>query len=249
MEKIEKRHKYGLIGKNISYSFSRGYFTAFFKEKGLSSYTYENFDLPRIELLPALLKANPAIEGLSVTIPYKEAIIPFLDRLEGEARVIGAVNTIKLTNTGLIGYNTDAYGFQRSLEPYLKKWHTKALILGTGGASKAIAFVLNSLGIPLQFVSRNAKRNQLGYADLNQEIMRAHPIIINCSPVGTFPAIDEKPAIPYEFITADHLLYDLVYNPEKTAFLKEGESRGAAICNGLPMLQYQAEKAWSIWQG
>ncbi len=247
MEKKErKKNRFGLIGRNISYSFSQGYFTEKFDELGLKGHSYENFDLEDIAFFPDLI-AEQAIKGLNVTIPYKEEIIPYLDCLDAEANSIGAVNTIKFTDEGLVGYNTDAHGFQESLKPHLKKHHKKALVLGTGGASKAITYVLDKLGIDFCYVSRTPSKHQLSYIDLNRDKLEKYQIIINCSPVGTYPNTNEKPDIPYHYITNDHLLFDLIYNPSKTSFLKQGERYGAMIQNGLPMLQLQAEKAWQIW--
>lgn len=248
MEKIERQAvNFGLVGRNISYSFSRGYFKKKFNELGLKHHFYENFDLPEISKFPSIFTSTQNIKGLNVTIPYKEEIIPFLDEIDESAQIIGAVNTIKIEKNGLKGFNTDAYGFQKSLEPYLKKHHKKALILGTGGASKAIAFVLNQLGIEFSFVSRSGKKDGFTYEALNDELIKEHTLIINCSPVGTFPNIEEKPALPYHEIGHHHLLFDLIYNPTKTSFLKAGQANGAAICNGLRMLELQAEKAWEIW--
>ncbi len=248
MEKIEEKLvRFGLVGKNISYSFSKGYFTQKFSDLHLNNHSYDNFDLQEIEEFNNLIKKYPNILGLNVTIPYKEAIIPYLTELHPKTAKIGAVNTIKITKKGLIGYNTDVYGFQKSIEPLLKTQHTKALILGTGGASKAVAFVFDDLGIQYRFVSRSPKDNNLSYSDLNREIIENHTVIVNCTPLGTYPKIEEKPEIPYDFINENHLLFDLIYNPEKTAFLKAGEQRGAAICNGYNMLRLQAEKAWEIW--
>jgi len=248
MEKIEnKKARFGLIGRNISYSFSRGYFTQKFSDLNLSGYTYENFDFQEIEEFKTLIKEQSNIAGFSVTIPYKQEIIPYLDGLDTKAEKIGAVNTIKPTANGLIGYNTDIHGFQKSIEPFLKEHHKKALILGTGGASKAVAFVFEELGIAYKFVSRTAKENQLTYSELTKEIIEEYTVIVNSSPLGTFPNIKDKPAIPYQFLKDKHLLFDLIYNPEKTAFLQEGENAGAAICNGGKMLELQAEKAWEIW--
>lgn len=248
MEKIEKKqHRFGLVGKDISYSFSRGYFSKKFADLELLNYTYENFDLGDISEFPVLLNATDKPTGLNVTIPYKEAVIPYLDELEESALEIGAVNTIKVSPSGSKGYNTDAYGFQKSIEPYLKNHHTKALILGTGGASKAIAYVLQQLGIEYSFVSRTGKNNGYRYEELNKEILEERTLIINCSPIGTFPNLTEKPKLPYEHINQEHLLFDLIYNPEKTTFLKLGETHGAVVLNGLRMLELQAEKAWEIW--
>ncbi|MFS4469390.1 shikimate dehydrogenase family protein [Maribacter sp. 2210JD10-5] len=248
MEKTEKDLlRFGLLGKNISYSFSRGYFNEKFKALKLEDHRYENFDIESIEKFNTIVENTPNLKGLNVTIPYKEAVIPFLDELEPSAKIIGAVNTIKVEKGKLTGYNTDAYGFQKSLEPFLKKQHKKALILGTGGASKAIAFILKELNISYRFVSRSGKNSGFTYEALNPEIMSDYLLIINCSPLGTFPNIEDKPQIPYETITQDHLFFDLIYNPEKTTFLKEGEIKGATICNGLKMLELQAEKSWEIW--
>lgn len=246
MEKTEK-HKFGLIGKNISYSFSRGYFKNKFKNLNLEQYTYENFDLETIEEFNSIFTSKEAIKGLNVTIPYKEEIMPHLDQIDSAAQKIGAVNTIKIDENGLTGYNTDAYGFKNSIVPHLQPHHKKALILGTGGASKAIAYVLEELGITYSFVSRSGKKNGFTYEDLTIDQIEDHTLIINCSPVGTYPNIEEKPAIPYQNITKRHLLFDLIYNPEETAFLQAGKLKGATICNGLRMLELQAEKAWSIW--
>jgi shikimate dehydrogenase len=249
MEKTEKKHRYGLLGRQISYSFSKGYFTRFFEREGLNHCSYENFDLREISDLETLLKEEQDLRGLNVTIPYKQQIMPYLHRLHPEAREIGAVNTVKFTKTGLEGYNTDTYGFRKSLEPFLsRKDYNRALILGTGGASLAVAYSLRQLNIPFQMVSRNPGEGQWAYADLNTQRVKEHTLIINCTPLGTFPRVEEKPDIPYAAIGPDHLLYDLVYNPEKTAFLKAGEKLGAEICNGLAMLEFQAQKAWEIWQ-
>lgn len=248
MEKTDKeQHRYGLIGKNISYSFSRGYFTKKFKNLGLENYSYENFDFQEIKEFKLLVELNTNIKGCNVTIPYKESIIPYLDELDPKAKKIGAVNTVHFNKGKLIGYNTDAYGFQKSIEPHIKKHHKKALILGTGGASKAISYVLEELGLQCTYVSRNPKKNQLRYTDLEQIVLSKHLVIVNCTPLGTHPNIENKPDIPYQFITKKHLLFDLIYNPEKTAFLATGEKYGASICNGQSMLENQAEEAWNIW--
>ena len=248
MEKEEsKQFKYGLVGKNISYSFSRGYFAEKFKLLGLDNHSYINFDLPEISAFAKLIPENPEVNGLNVTIPYKQAVIPYLTRLDAIAERIGAVNTIKVDKDGLTGFNTDAYGFQKSIEPFLKKHHKRALILGTGGASKAVAFVLEELNISHKFVSRNPKKNQLSYQDLDNTIFDEFTILVNCTPLGTHPNVDQKPDIPYKYLKEKHLLFDLIYNPKKSAFLLAGESQGAIICNGYRMLEFQAEKAWEIW--
>lgn len=246
----EKQHKFGLVGKNISYSFSRKYFTEKFTDLGLVDHEYVNFDIASIDEFVAVIKNNSNLKGANVTIPYKEKIIPFLDELHKDAEKIGAVNTIKFKKNGkLKGYNTDAYGFKKSLKPFLKNHHNKALILGTGGASKAIKFVLDKLDIDALFVSRNPKKdNEISYDDLSDEKLKEHTVIINCTPLGTHPDIEKCPNINYKAITEKHLLYDLIYNPAKTTFLTHGEKQGAIIVNGLKMLELQAEKAWRIWK-
>lgn len=246
---MNNRIKFGIIGKNISYSFSRNYFQEKFKKLGLTNYQYYNFDIPEIEEFPFLLyHREDEFRGLNVTIPYKEAIFNYLDEVDAEAQKIGAVNTIKVTDDNrLVGYNTDAYGFQKSIAPLLKSHHKKALILGTGGASKAIAYALKKLNIDYKFVSRNEAENKVSYEMLDAEIMNDYTIIVNCTPVGTHPNIENAPAIPYQFITDKHLLYDLIYNPAETKFLQNGKKQGASIKNGLEMLELQAEKAWEIW--
>jgi len=246
MGHIEK-NKFGLVGKNISYSFSRGYFDKKFKELGLKDHIYENFDLVKIEEFRQLIKVNPNLKGLNVTIPYKEAVIPYLDQISKKAKKIGAVNTIKFSKAGLKGYNTDIYGFKKSIRPFLKKRHKKALILGTGGASKAVAFVFEELGIEYTYVSRTPSEHEINYESINKSILEEYLILVNCTPIGTFPDVGAKPNIPYQYLSKKHLLFDLIYNPDKTAFLMEGETQGASICNGLKMLELQAEKAWRIW--
>lgn len=235
----------GLLGKNISYSFSRGYFTEKFKKLNLYDYEYVNFDLQSIEELPNVLKAD--VVGFNVTIPYKEEVMSFLDIIDEDAQQIGAVNTVKISDGKLIGYNTDFIGFEASLEPLLASHHKKALILGTGGAAKAIIYALDRLRIKYKVVSRNPNKEQLSYDELTEGILNEYMLIINCTPLGTFPNIEQCPDIPYEHLTDRHLLYDLIYNPDRTTFLKKGEAQGAMITNGLKMLQLQAEKAWEIW--
>ena len=248
MEHIEsKKSRYGLIGRNISYSFSKGYFTQKFADLGLDAHSYENFDLQFINDFPNLVQENKDLKGLNVTIPYKEAVMPYLLKLSKKAKKIGAVNTIRITKKGLKGYNTDAYGFQKAIEPFLKAHHKKALILGTGGASKAVAFVFDDLRIPYTFVSRRPADDQFGYEDLDKDVLAEYKVLVNCTPLGTHPNIEDSPDVPYRFLGQEHLLFDLIYNPEKTAFLKAGEIRGSAICNGSRMLELQAEKAWEIW--
>lgn len=242
------RRRFGLLGRNISYSFSKGYFTEKFSDEVFTGNTYENFDIAEIKNFTELVKNNPDLKGLNVTIPYKEQVIPFLDKLSKKATLIGAVNTIKFTKNGkLKGYNTDYYGFKKSLEPLLEPHHKKALILGTGGASKGVAFALDELGIPYTFVSREAKENIINYNLINATTFDNFQIIINCTPVGTSPNIEACPDLPYEFFTDKHIAYDLIYNPAETQFLKNAKERGATIKNGYDMLIFQAEKAWKIW--
>ncbi|MTE27635.1 shikimate dehydrogenase family protein [Winogradskyella ouciana] len=244
----KSKYKFGLVGRDISYSFSRGYFADKFENEGLP-HTYVNFDLQSIEELDDIIKNTPNLKGLNVTIPYKEDVIPMLDELNKRARKIGAVNTIRITRyQKLIGYNTDYYGFKNSLKPHLKKHHKRALILGTGGASKAIAHALKKLKIQYDYVSRSEKEGvKFLYSDLTDDIISSYTIIINCTPIGTFPNVNECPDIPYEAITKKHILYDLIYNPEQTKFLSCGDIKGATTINGLEMLKLQAEKSWEIW--
>lgn len=244
--KMQKR-LFGLVGRNISYSFSRKYFNEKFHKEHISDAQYVNFDIQTIAELPEKLAENPNIKGLNVTIPYKKEIISLLTKLDETAETIGAVNTIKFTDSDIIGYNTDYVGFMESIRPLLKEHHQKALILGTGGASSAIAHAFKMLGISFKFVSRSPKMGQYTYADLGADILSEYKIIVNCTPLGTFPNVNDSPPIPYHFITSEHLLYDLIYNPSKTAFLQEGENKNATIINGLRMLELQAEKAWEIW--
>jgi len=241
-------HTFGLLGKNISYSFSSGYFSEKFDDLKLENHQYKNFDVNSIGEFRGLISSN-SISGMNVTIPYKEEVIPFLDEIDQVALDIGAVNTIKFLESGAIkGYNTDVFGFENSLKPLLESHHKKALILGTGGASKAVAYALGKLNIEYQFVSRNPKSNtQISYVDIDESIILESTLLINCTPLGTFPDIKLCPDIPYQFITSKHLLYDLIYNPSITAFLNNGKEKGAKIKNGLEMLQMQAEKSWQIW--
>jgi shikimate dehydrogenase len=242
------RKRFGLLGRNISYSFSKGYFTDKFNSENFKGCTYENFDIPEIGAFPEVIKNTSDLKGLNVTIPYKETVIPFLDKLSKKAELIGAVNTIKITKKGkLKGYNTDYYGFKKSLEPLLQPHHKKALILGTGGASKGVAFALDELDIPYTFVSREAKENGIDYDRINATTFDNYQIIINATPVGTSPNVEAFPLIPYEYFTEKHIAYDLIYNPAETQFLKKAKQQGAQIKNGLDMLIFQAEKAWKIW--
>ena len=239
---------FGLIGRNIEYSFSKKYFTDRFEKDNLLDYTYVNFDIQDINEFPEIIKNNPNIVGLNVTIPYKEGILPFLDKISKKATQIGAVNVIRITkNKKLKGYNSDYYGFKKSIEPLLLPHHKKALILGTGGAAKAVAYALEELDILYTFVSREATENTIDYDRLNATTFDNFQIVINCTPVGTSPNNKEFPLLPYQFFTEKHLEYDLIYNPEETQFLKKAKKKGALTKNGLQMLILQAEKAWKIW--
>ena len=246
---MSNRTKYGLIGKDISYSFSRDYFTKKFLDLNLKEHSYRNFDIPEIEEFPFLLyhKEDDYL-GLNVTIPYKESIMKYLSGIDEVAEKIGAVNTIKITEDNkFVGYNTDVFGFEKSLRPLLNSHHKKALILGTGGASKAIAYVLEKLNIEFKFVSRTPEEHQFSYDSLNKSILNEYHLIINSTPLGTFPDVELTPDIPYNYLTKNHLLYDLIYNPEETTFLKLGKNHGSMIKNGAEMLKLQAEKSWEIW--
>lgn len=239
-------YKYGLIGKTLDYSFSKDFFTRLFAEKGIAA-TYTNFELPEIgEIIPVL--NDPHLRGLNITIPYKEAIIPFLDELSADAQVIGAVNVVAFHDGRKIGHNTDAFGFHQSIKPFLTNLHERALILGTGGASKAVAHVFRSIGVNVIYASRNPqKSNEFSYEAINEHMLRACRVVVNCTPVGTFPNVAETPVFPFTFLTSGHLVIDLIYNPEQTRFLRECAENGAATLNGLSMLKEQAMKAWEIW--
>ena len=243
--------KYGLIGYPLKHSFSKGYFNEKFASENIDA-EYVNFEIPSIELFKDVIDQNPNLKGLNVTIPYKEQVIPYLDDLSPDARKIGAINVIKIIHepkgkTKLVGYNSDIIGFVESIEPLLLPEHKKALILGTGGASKAVFHGLQKLGIEAKFVSRTAKFGMFTYEELTKEIMEEYKVIVNCTPVGMFPHVDECPDIPYQYLTPEHLLYDLLYNPNTTLFMKKGEEEGAVTKNGLEMLLLQAFAAWEIW--
>lgn len=242
---------FGLIGYPLSHSFSKGYFAEKFQKENIRDSRYDNYPIEDISLISMIIESNPDLNGLNVTIPYKEKVLPFIDNISDEAREIGAVNTIRITwennRIRLSGYNTDVYGFRESLQPLLETHHTSALILGTGGASKAVKFVMTELGIDFIQVSRTRNEKNLAYEDLSSDIITNHKIIVNTTPLGTFPKVEELPPIPYQYLTSQHLLYDLVYNPEVTAFLDQGSMRNCRIKNGLEMLHLQAEKAWQIW--
>ena len=237
---------YGLIGFPLSHSFSQKYFSDKFKKENITDCEFKNFSLESIDQLSQLLEQTPTLCGLSVTIPHKKSVMRLLNDMDPTAKKIGAVNCIRIQNKKLTGYNTDVHGFEQSLKPLLNKHHKQALILGTGGASNAIAFCLNNLNIPYRFVSRK-NASSLPYSSLSKKIITESNLIVNTTPLGTFPNINDCPAIPYQYLTPQHLLYDLTYNPEETLFLKKGKEKGTAIKNGYEMLCLQAEKAWDIW--
>ncbi len=243
--------KYGLLGYPLTHSFSKRFFTEKFETENIDS-IYDNFEIDNIDKFPEVVKTNPEVVGFNVTIPYKEQVIRFLDELNDSAREIGAVNTIRVKREGnnfyLKGFNTDTHGFETSLSPLLKDHHKKALILGTGGASKALKYVLNKLGI--DFISASIeelKEKEIRYEDIDEQMMHERLLIINATPLGTYPKVDTFPNIPYEFITKKHLLFDLVYNPEETQFMAKGKAKGATVKNGYEMLLNQALKSYEIW--
>jgi shikimate dehydrogenase len=244
--------KYGLIGYQLKHSFSIGYFNEKFKSEKIDA-TYINFEIPTIKEFPKIIAENPDLRGLNVTIPYKEQVIPFLDELDPDTAKIGAVNVIKIIRQAkgkvrLVGYNSDIIGFTQSIQPMLQPWHTKALILGTGGGAKAVYHGLANIGVQSRYVSRTQRdANCIGYDDLTPEVMSEYTVIVNCTPVGMYPKVDFCPEIPYQCITSRHILYDLLYNPNETLFLKRGSEQGAVTKNGLEMLLLQAFAGWEIW--
>ena len=253
---------YGLIGFPLSHSFAKKYFTDKFDNENITDCTYNLFPIDSINQLPQLIKDNPNLCGLNVTIPYKESVIPFLNELDETAKAVGAVNCVKILNSNnspnsrlptpfLKGYNTDIFGFRQSIKPFLENQHERALILGTGGAAKAVYYVLKEIGIDCYFASRHKNQDTriktFMYEEINENMINAFKLIVNTSPVGMFPDVTNAPKIPYQFITSSHLLYDLVYNPIETEFLKRGKEKGALTVNGLSMLHQQAEEAWRIW--
>jgi shikimate dehydrogenase len=243
--------QYGLIGFPLKHSFSKGYFNDKFASEQINA-EYINFEIPSIKEFKSIIKTHPNLKGLNVTIPYKEQVIPYLDQLSENAQLIGAVNVVKISRnkgkTKLIGYNSDIIGFKESIKPMLQLHHAKALVLGTGGAAKAVFYGLKQLGVIPVFVSREKKaKDILTYADLTPEIMDEYTVIVNCTPVGMFPNVDECPNIPYNLLTDNHILYDLLYNPNETLFMKKGLLQKATVKNGLEMLLLQAFEGWSFW--
>jgi shikimate dehydrogenase len=240
--------EFGLVGKTLGHSFSKNYFEEKFQKEGLD-HTFRNFELPEIEAIQDIFSI-PDLKGFSVTIPYKEQIIPFLDSLSEEAAAIGAVNCVSIQNGKKTGYNTDAFGFHQMIKPFLTNEHERAIILGTGGASKAVASVFKNIGLDVIWISRNPKKEkEFPYEAMNEHMLRACKVIVNCTPLGTFPDVDACVPFPFEFLTDKHLCIDLIYNPEETKFLRESRLNGATTLNGLSMLKEQANKAWEIWNG
>jgi len=241
-----KQRVFGLLGKSLSHSFSKDFFTQKFQKEALNA-SYENFEIEDISKIKEVF-SFPKLSGLNVTIPYKIDVIPFLDELSEEANRIQAVNTIAFEQGKRVGYNTDIYGFQQSIKPFLRNIHERALILGTGGASKAVADVLQGLGISVIFLSRNPQvEGEFSYSECNEWMIKACKLIVNCTPIGTFPNSEQHPPIPMHYFTDEHLVIDLIYNPKKTLLLQHAEKSGADILNGESMLQHQALKSWEIW--
>jgi shikimate dehydrogenase len=240
--------KFGLIGLPLTHSFSKQFFTEKFEKEQITDCLYENYPLEKIEDLPALLAANRDIVGLNVTIPYKKDVVPFLTDAAPAVKKTGACNCIRIDGKKRVGYNTDVIGFHLSLMPHLRVQHQRALILGTGGASAAVEFVLQQIAMPYLIVSRNPGTNSIGYDQLSEDLMESHTLIVNTTPLGTFPAVETYPPIPYQYVTDQHFLYDMVYNPTETIFLKQGREKGATILNGMDMLIGQANASWDIWK-
>ena len=238
--------KYGIIGYPLGHSFSRAFFTEKFQREHIDA-EYVNFEIASANMLPGIVQAHPNLRGLNVTLPHKEAVIPMLNELSDEAKEIGAVNVIRVRDGRLKGFNSDIIGFVDSIRPLLKPWHQHALVLGTGGASRAVRVGLQRLGIEWTYVSRTPAPGRLTYSELTPQLMEHYQVIVNCSPVGMFPHVDACPDIPYHLLTHRHLLYDLVYNPQETLFLKRGAERGAMVKNGLEMLHLQALASWRFW--
>lgn len=238
--------QFGLIGYPLSHSFSKNYFSQKFIDEGIADCNYELYPIKSIDEFPALLKTVPDLNGMNVTIPYKEAVLPFLNEVSAAVKEIGACNCIRVQNGHLTGFNTDVTGFEQTILPLLKPHHQKALILGTGGASKAVAWVFNKLGIEYSYVSREPREGRLTY-DWLDELIQQYQVIVNTTPLGMQPNISQKPSLPYKNLNSQYLCYDLIYNPAKTAFLQQAELYGAVIINGSEMLQIQAEESWKIW--
>ena len=246
----EKTELYGLVGRRLSHSFSRDFFNRKFESENIDA-KYVNFELDNIGELPAIITANPKLKGFNVTIPYKKEVMRFLDDIDTRASRIGAVNVVRVERDGsqtrLIGYNSDVIGFSKSIAPLLNNSHRRALVLGTGGASQAVAEGLRGLGLEFTFVSRTPSAGELGYDELDRQVMSEHTLVVNTTPLGMYPNVDSCPPIPYDLLSPGHLCYDLTYNPENTKFIKECAARGAVTKNGLEMLFLQALESWEMW--
>ena len=240
-------NRYGLIGYPLTHSFSQKYFSDKFAKLGIIDYVYENHQLSNISELKTLLETQKGLRGLNVTIPYKKEALSFLTDASEVVNSIGACNCIDIRGDQLTGYNTDVIGFEKSITPYLRSHHTHALVFGTGGASAAVAYVLGKLNIPFQYVSRSGSASALSYGDVTEEVLSTHHLLINTTPLGMYPNVNDNPDIPYQYLTAEHHLYDLVYNPPETKFLEKGRLQGATTQNGHEMLIIQAEESWRIW--
>ena len=243
MEKVTRR--FGLLGRKLGHSFSAKFFTGFFEKNGIDA-IYSNYELESIEHIREVFEQE--ISGLNVTVPYKEAVIPYLDELSPEASAIGAVNVIKFQGGKKTGFNSDAYGFHQSIKPFLLNVHERALILGSGGASKAVKYVFQEIGLEVIQISRTpSAEKEFGYEEINEHMLRACKVVVNCTPIGMYPDVKECLTFPFEFLSKEHLVVDLIYNPEKTVFLEKAEQHGATILNGASMLKEQALRAWEIW--
>lgn len=248
MEEKLNNKQFGLVGKGIGYSFSKTYFQKkFIENKSFTNYNYKNFDIENISEIEKIFEIKN-LAGLNITIPYKEKVIPYLNELTATAQQIGAVNTVVFKNKKTVGHNTDIVGFENALKLFIGTSSKKALVLGTGGASKAVKFVLKKNKIDLITVSRNPKKNEMNYDDINQKMINNYPLIINCTPLGTKPKIEEAPNIPYNYIGPENYLFDLIYNPIETKFMRIGLEKGAKVCNGYHMLIQQAEASWKLWK-
>jgi shikimate dehydrogenase len=239
---------YGLIGFPLTHSFSKKYFDNKFESEQITNCSFSNFEISEINNLANLIQQNPALQGFAITIPYKQKILPYLDSMTDDVSRMLACNCVKIIDGKLVGYNTDVIGFEKSFSELLKPHHKKALVLGTGGAAQAVIFTLNKLGIEYLSVSRREQKNTITYSAITEELMNEYTAIINSTPLGTFPKVDDCPAIAYKYLTPKHYLFDLVYNPSETKFLSEGKKMGCTIKNGYDMLTIQAEENWKIWQ-
>lgn len=239
--------RFGLLGYPLSHSFSQKYFTEKFARLGLTDCVYENFSLPDIAALSDVLQSKKDLRGFNITIPYKKQVLAFVDEVSPVVKAIGACNCVNIKDGKRIGHNTDVVGFEQSLRPFLKAHHTRALVLGTGGASAAVVYVLQQLGIAVQYVSRTASEQAIAYEQVDEALLSSHHLIVNTTPLGMYPNVEECPPLPYQYLTPLHHLYDLIYNPTETRFLANGKARGASVQNGQEMLVLQAEESWRIW--